>query len=182
MKTAAFLAFIVFAMASLSFSLIGISGYNIEYRFDGSSFSAVSGACIINTGNASLQVALSSNDSCVYPIFPDGTTHSALGPQSESCIALEKRCEPVPPSIKVVATAMEGGVRASVSRTAAISGAAANSTKDSHNQTSNATSSGAGIQPSGSQGAAWQPDATFLILLVLILLVSTWSIRRCYSH
>lgn len=182
MKTAALLAFIVFAAVPLSFSLIGISGYNIEYRFDGTYFSTVSGACVINTGNGSLQVALSSNDSCVYPIFQNGATYSELGPDSESCITLEKKCDPVPSSLKVIATAMEGGVRASVSRTAAISGAAANGTKDSQVQPSNATPGNAGIQPSESQGTAWQPYATFLILAVIISLVSIWFIRRRYLH
>ncbi len=103
-----------------AFAAIGISGSGIEYKFDGSRFSAVMPACAVNAGEEGVPVIVHSGDRCIRAIFAGGTNETVLGPGAEDCIGLELACNTDSPSLDITLVPASGMLRGGVVRTAKI--------------------------------------------------------------
>ncbi len=156
-----------------AFPALGLSGASIEYGFNGSSFSAISPMCAINTGSAPVSAALSANDSCILATFANGMGVSQIGPGGEECISLKPLCGNVSAqSVKITATLAGTSVSTAVARSAKITALPAASPAQ------NATGPQNSCNP-----PAGPPHEIVLILVIVIAVVSAWYlIKYHYLH
>lgn len=164
-------------MAQLSFSALGLSGSGIEYSFNGSAISAVNPLCAMNTGNDTIRISVSSNDSCIRPLFTSGRNETELPPGAEDCIALAPECSIIPASVKLSAATLQGMIRTVVSRSARITAHIVPQAQGAANASLNATqNSGSGeMKNNGAYGIV-------LILVIVVVLVFAWCLLRYYHH
>ncbi|MDD5340379.1 MAG: hypothetical protein PHV13_03955 [Candidatus ainarchaeum sp.] len=156
-----------------AFPALGLSGASIEYGFNGSSFSAISPMCAINTGGEAVSASLSANDSCIMATFANGMNATQIAPGGEECISLEPLCGNVSAnSVKITATLAGTSVSAAVARSAKITSLPAAGIPQNASTPQNS-----GAQPSGA------PYEIVLILVIVIAAVSAWYLTKYhYPH
>jgi hypothetical protein len=194
------LACLALILAPCSFSALGISGSGIEYRYDGSRFSAVAPACAINVGGEPVQAEVRSSDPCIRAVFPSGCNTTVIAAGGEECIGLELACDANATSVGLTVIPTSGMVRGGVVRTARISydapAVAPRPANGSAGQANGTMQNGSGPrQPAagtnaetgnGGQALAGQqfPGAyvMVLILVVVIASVSVWYLAKHHSR
>lgn len=174
-----------------AFAAIGISGTGIEYKFDGSRFSAVMPACAVNSGEEAVPVAVHSGNGCIRAVFAGGANETVLGPGAEECMGLELACTTASPSVDITLVPTGGMVRGGVVRTAKITYLAPAVVPE--NETSGAgeaPANGTANQPQqGSVSGPKEADnvvnsplfyGIVIILVIVIASVCAWYLAR--SH
>ena len=173
-----------------AFSAIGISGSGIEYRFDGSQFSAVMPACAVNAGDAGVPVIVESGDPCILAVFPDGTNETSLGPGEDECIGLELACSTNASSVDITLVSKGGMVRGGVVRAAKLTYLSpamvpGNQTPGTGRMPANGTAGTPGASGANEKDYVVNPSLVYGIVIILVIVIASvcaWHLTRYHSR